>query len=116
MDQTKPVEYPKRRKTLFGGRIVISAAELDDIEDDLAVTEARVAQLRVTIANMRAVARIREKITDKLLGRINVMAGKIPAPLCPKCGKPKIAGGIQWIDHAACYAGKSKGKSQNAKI
>ena len=106
----------KRTRIPLTGKVVVSAAELEDIEDDLAVTEARVAQLRVTIANMRAVARIREKITDKLLGRINVMAGKIPAPLCPKCGKPKIAGGIQWIDHAACYAGKSKVKSQKAKI
>jgi len=44
------------------------------------------------------------------------MKGRLPAPLCPKCGKPKIAGGIQWIDHAACFAGKSKVKSQKAEI
>jgi len=59
---------------------------------------------------------IRASQIGKMQGRINVMAGQIPAPLCPKCGKPKTAGGIQWIDHSECFAGKAKDKSQKAKI
>jgi len=46
--------------------------------------------------------KIRSAITEKLRHQIAVMTGNIPAPLCPKCGKPKKAGGIQWIDHAGC--------------
>ena len=116
MDQTKPVEYPKRRKTLFGGRIVISAAELEDIEFDRDVAEGRLADLDIKYKRLLFTDGIRAALIGKLQGRINVMAGRIPAPLCPKCGKPKTAGGIQWIDHAECYARKSKGKSQKAKI
>jgi len=40
------------------------------------------------------------------------MKGRLPAPLCPKCKKPKIAGGIQWVDHAECYAAKKAAKSK----
>ena len=45
--------------------------------------------------------------------RLAVMTGKLKAPECPKCGKPKIPGGIQWLDHAKC---KEKGKSKKEKV
>ena len=40
---------------------------------------------------------------------------KAKAPLCPKCGTPKYAGGIQWIDHAHCFA-DTNGNNKKAKI
>ena len=54
---------------------------------------------------------IESRMTEKLLHQISVMQGHLHAPECPKCGKPKTAGGIQWLDHAECFAqGKSKKK------
>ena len=56
--------------------------------------------------------------------RLAVMTGKLKAPECPKCGKPKIPGGIQWIDHAECkrkqdtvYAqGRDRTQNEKGKI
>ncbi len=45
---------------------------------------------------------IESKMTEKLLNQIAVMQLHLRAPECPKCGKPKTAGGIQWLDHAKC--------------
>ena len=112
MEETNPVEYRKRRKTLFGKRIIISAVELEEIEKDLAATDLLVADLRHELKRARFANDVWAKRNIMLIDRVNVMAGKIPAPLCPKCKKPKIAGGIQWIDHAECYAGKKAAKSK----
>ena len=52
---------------------------------------------------------IESRMTEKLLHQVAVMQGSLRAPECTKCGKPKIPGGIQWLDHAECFAqGKSK--------
>jgi len=56
---------------------------------------------------------IRARQLGNMQHRLNVIMGRIKAPECPKCGKPKTPGGIHWLDHAECYAGKSK--SQKAK-
>ena len=49
------------------------------------------------------------KMIGKLLHEITTLKGRLKAPLCPKCGKPKIAGGIQWLDHPrGCNNGKQK--------
>lgn len=54
-------------------------------------------------------SKVSAKGYEKLLHQIAVMTGRLKAPECPKCGKPKTAGGIQWLDHAECFAqGKSK--------
>lgn len=53
--------------------------------------------------------KLESKVTERLLYQINVLTGRLKAPECPKCGKPKKAGGIQWLDHVKCFAyGKSK--------
>jgi len=103
MEETKPVEYRKRRKTLFGKRIIISAVELEDIEDDLNAAEARVVDLKRANTRLLISTQIYSKINGGLIHQNLAMKGRLPAPLCPKCNKPKIAGGIQWIDHAGCY-------------
>jgi len=52
--------------------------------------------------------KIHSLIATNLRHQFAVMTGKIPAPLCPICGEPKRAGGIQWIDHAECCKPKKK--------
>ena len=52
--------------------------------------------------------KIHSLIATNLRHQFAVMTGKIPAPLCPICGEPKIAGGIQWIDHAECTENTEK--------
>ena len=42
---------------------------------------------------------LESKMTARQLHQLAVLSGRIRAPLCPRCGKPKIAGGIQWLDH-----------------
>jgi len=116
MEGTTKVKYCKRRKIPLTGRIIISAEELADIEDDLASAQARLADLKIKYKHLLFASDVRAKTIGKLLWRINVLSGRIPAPPCPRCGKPKTAGGIQWIDHAVCYAGNAKGKSQKGKI
>ena len=46
--------------------------------------------------------KIEGKMLEKLLHQISVLTGQIKAPECVKCGEPKKAGGIQWIDHVKC--------------
>jgi len=46
MEDKKKDIYCKRRKIPFTMRIIISAAELEDIEDDLNVADARVVDLK----------------------------------------------------------------------
>ena len=58
---------------------------------------------------------LRAKQLEALIHQNLAMKGRLPAPLCPICNEPKIAGGIQWIDHAECYSGKSKGKNLTAE-
>ena len=111
MEDKKKDIYCKRRKIPFTRRIIISAVELDDIEDDLNVAEARVEDLKRANTRLLISTQIYSKINGGLIHQNLAMKGRLPAPLCPKCNKPKIAGGIQWIDHAACYAAKKTAES-----
>jgi len=106
MEDKKKDIYCKRRKIPFTMRIIISAAELEDIEDDLNVADARVVDLERENKRLLISTQIYSKINGGLIHQNLTMKGRLPAPLCPKCNKPKIAGGIQWIDHAECYAAK----------
>ena len=111
MEETTKVKYCKRRKTLFRKRIIISPGELADIEFDRDAAEGRLAELEFELKQVRKSNQIKSKMITGLIHQNLAMKGRLPAPLCPKCGEPKIAGGVQWIDHAECYAGNAKGKS-----
>ena len=102
----------KRRKIPFTMRIIISAVELEDIEDDLTAAEARVVDLERENKRLLISTQIRSKMITGMVHQNLAMKGRLPAPLCPKCKKPKIAGGIQWVDHAECYAAKKAAKSK----
>ena len=76
----------------------------------------RVETLEFELKQVRKSNQIKSKMITGLIHQNLAMKGRLPAPLCPKCGEPKIAGGVQWIDHAECYAGNAKGESQKEKI
>jgi len=101
-DETKTIAL---RRIPLTGYTIVRADELQRFENDVVTLKECINTLEREYKRLRISQEIRSKQIGSLQRRINVLTGDIPAPLCLKCGKPKIAGGIQWLDHADCYAG-----------
>jgi hypothetical protein len=80
---------------------IVKTVDIEKLKERLSICEREFK--RQLISN-----EIRSKQIGNLQHKINVMLGLIPAPLCPKCDKPKTPGGIQWLDHVECCSPKQK--------
>ena len=97
------------RGTRHAGRIKIPFLDIYIVRGKaLRKRKKRFTDLEWEFRKQLFTSEVRLKMNTKLRDRINVMLGNVRAPECPKCGKPKTAGGIQWLDHAECCRPKKK--------
>jgi len=81
-------------------------------------TEKKIKGLEALVEEQLKKIILDAKITARQLHQLAVLHGRIKAPECPRCGRPKTAGGIQWLDHPiGCHKQKEHNahKEQKAK-
>ena len=81
--------------------------ELRSLDDELRSLDSKIESIERQLKRQLFTSKLRLKMNTKLRDRLNVILGNVRAPECPKCGKPKKPGGIQWLDHAVCKRKKS---------
>lgn len=91
-----------RQKIPYLDRFIVTGDELRRDDEKFQALAAKFEILERKFQSQLKRIKIESKMYEKLLYQISVLSGRIKAPECPKCGKPKKAGGIQWLDHAIC--------------
>ena len=112
----KTKKHAARFKIPFIDWYIVSGVDLRADDKKFEALEAKFEILESELKQQQFTGEVRARMNTLLRDRLNVMLGNVRAPECPKCGKPKIPGGIQWLDHAKCFAqGKSKFMPQAKK-
>ena len=81
---------------------IVGGVRLREDDKKFQILGERLESLESELKKQRFAGAVRAKMYTKLLDRSNVILGNVRAPECPKCGRPKTPGGIQWLDHAKC--------------
>lgn len=109
------ISLSQRWKIPWLDLFIVEGSALRRDDEKFKTLEARFETLEYEFKRLLISNEIRAKQFEALVHQNLAMKGRLPAPLCPKCNEPKIAGGIQWIDHAACFA-QGKSKKEKGKI
>ena len=98
----KKVTKDGRRKIPLFDHYIISGESLRGDDKKYKLLQAKLIILEREYQAQLKHEKIEGKMMEKLLHQISVLTGQLKAPECVKCGEPKKAGGIQWLDHAKC--------------
>ena len=120
----KTKKHAARFKIPFLDWYIVSGVDLRADDKKFEALEAKFEILESELKQQQFTGEVRTRMNTLLRDRLNVMLGNVRAPECPKCGKPKITGGIQWLDHAECkrkqdtvYAqGRDRTQNEKGKI
>ena len=96
-----------RHKIPWLDSFIVTGDELRSLDDELRSLDSKIESIERQLKRQLFTSKLRLKMNTKLRDRLNVILGNVRAPECPKCGKPKKPGGIQWLDHAVCKRKKS---------